>query len=90
MRFVDDARRSPIGMVAAGRGVFVGAQVSIDGRQEPWMSAGDIHLLREVESFELFAIWKGQRLPEPIVSQLLDLVTAELGSPASNQAGARS
>jgi DNA-binding transcriptional LysR family regulator len=77
-----DSADSLIGMVAAGRGVFVGPEVSIRGRLGPWTSAGDIYLLSEPEShFELFAIWKGDRPMEPIVSQFLDVVTAELGSP---------
>ncbi len=77
-----DSADSLIGMVAAGRGVFVGPQVSIQGRHGPWTSAGDIYLLSEAEShFELFAIWKGERPLEPIVSEFLDVVTAELGSP---------
>jgi len=56
-----DSPDSLIGMVAAGRGVFVGPEVAIRGRQEPWRSAGDIYVLTEPGSiFELFAIWKKQ------------------------------
>jgi len=81
-----DSPDSLIGMVAAGRGVFVGPQVSILGRLGPWTSAGDIYLLSEPEShFELFAIWKGQRPLEPIVPEFLDVVRAELGSPEVNE-----
>jgi DNA-binding transcriptional LysR family regulator len=77
-----DSVDSLIGMVAAGRGVFVGPQVSIRGRLEPWTSAGDIYPLTEPEShFELFAIWKGQRPPEPIVSEFLEVLEKDLGSP---------
>jgi DNA-binding transcriptional LysR family regulator len=54
---VADSPDSLIMMVAAGRGVFVGAEVSIRGRQESWRSAGDIYVLTEPGSiFELFAI----------------------------------
>jgi DNA-binding transcriptional LysR family regulator len=81
-----DSADSLIGLVAAGRGVFVGPQVSILGRLGPWTSAGDIYLLSEPEShFELFAIWKGQRPVELIVSEFLDVVRAELGSPEVNE-----
>jgi DNA-binding transcriptional LysR family regulator len=86
-----DSVDSIIGMVAAGRGVFVGSEASIRGRLEPWTSAGDIYQLSECY-LEQFAIWKGQTPLEPIVSQFIEAVTAELGSPAwiSDQAGARS
>src|SRR6202007_158543 len=62
-----DSPDSLIGMVAAGRDVFVGSEVGIRGRQEAWRSAGDFYLLTEPEShFELLAIWKTQSPPEPI------------------------
>ena len=37
-----DSPDSLIGMVAAGRGVFVGPEVAIRGRLEPWASAGNL------------------------------------------------
>jgi DNA-binding transcriptional LysR family regulator len=74
-----DSHDSLIGMVAAGRGVFLGAEVSIRGRQEPWRSAGDIYVLTEPGSiFELFAIWKKQSQVEPTISTFLDVLVAEL------------
>jgi DNA-binding transcriptional LysR family regulator len=74
-----DSPDSLIGMVAAGRGVFLGAEVSIRGRQEPWRSAGDISVLTEPGSiFELFAIWKKQSQVEPTISTFLDVLVAEL------------
>jgi DNA-binding transcriptional LysR family regulator len=74
-----DSPDSLIGMVAAGRGVFLGAEVSIRGRQEPWRSAGDIYVLTEPGSiFELFAIWKKQSQVEPTISTFLDVLVAEL------------
>jgi DNA-binding transcriptional LysR family regulator len=77
-----DSYDSLIGMVAAGRGVFVGAEVSIRGRQEPWRSAGDIYVLTEPGSiFELFAIWKKQPQAVPIISKFIDVLLAELKSP---------
>jgi DNA-binding transcriptional LysR family regulator len=77
-----DSPDSLIGMVAAGRGVFVGPEVAIRGRQEPWRSAGDIYVLTEPGSiFELFAIWKTQSQVEPTVSKFIDVLVAELKSP---------
>jgi DNA-binding transcriptional LysR family regulator len=77
-----DSPDSLIGMVAAGRGVFVGPEVSIRGRQEPWRSAGDIYVLTEPGSFfELFAIWKKQSQVEPTVSKFIETLVAELNSP---------
>ena len=68
-----DSPDSLIGMVAAGRGVFVGPEVSIRGRQELWRSAGDIYVLTEPGSiFELFAIWKKQSQVEPTVSKFIE------------------
>jgi DNA-binding transcriptional LysR family regulator len=77
-----DSPDSLIGMVAAGRGVFVGPEVAIRGRQEPWRSAGDIYVLTEPGSiFELFAIWKKQSQVEPTVSKFIETLVAELKSP---------
>jgi DNA-binding transcriptional LysR family regulator len=77
-----DSPDSLIGMVAAGRGVFLGPEVAIRGRLGPWTSAGNFYLLTEPEShFELFAIWKRQCPMEPAVSKLLEVLAADLGSP---------
>jgi DNA-binding transcriptional LysR family regulator len=77
-----DSPDSLIGMVAAGRGVFLGPEVSIRGRQEPWRSAGEIYVLTEPGSiFELFAIWKKQSQVERTVSKFIDVLVAELKSP---------
>ena len=77
-----DSPDSLIGMVAAGRGVFVGPEVSIRGWQELWRSAGDIYVLTEPGSiFELFAIWKKQSQVEPTVSKFIETLVAELKSP---------
>jgi DNA-binding transcriptional LysR family regulator len=81
-----DSVDSLIGMVAAGRGVFVGPEVGIHGRQGPWTSAGNLYLLTEPEShFELFSIWKRQRRMEPTVSKFLDVLEKELGSSRVSQ-----
>ena len=77
-----DSPDSLIGMVAAGRGVFVGPEVAIRGRLGPWTSAGNLYLLTEPEShFKLFAIWKRQYPMEPTVSNFIDVLVAELKSP---------
>ncbi len=77
-----DSPDSLIGMVAAGRGVFLGPEVAIRGRLGPWTSAGNFYLLSEPEShFELFAIWKRQDRMEPTVSKFLGVLAADLGSP---------
>jgi DNA-binding transcriptional LysR family regulator len=77
-----DSPDSLIGMVAAGRGVFVGPEVAIRGRLEPWKAAGDFYPLTERDShFELFAIWKNRRPMESIVSNFIDLLVAGLNPP---------
>jgi DNA-binding transcriptional LysR family regulator len=77
-----DSAETLIGMVAAGRGVFVAPEVAIRGRQEPWSLAGDFYPLTEPEShFELFAIWKKQSQAEPTVSKFIETLVAELKSP---------
>jgi DNA-binding transcriptional LysR family regulator len=77
-----DSPDSLIGMVAAGRGVFVGPEVAIRGRAEAWRSAGDFYLLTEPGShFDLFAIWKKQSQVEPTISEFIDVLVAELKSP---------
>ena len=73
-----DSPDSLIMMVAAGRGAFVGPEVSIRGREESWGSAGDIYVLKEPGCiFELFAIWKKLSPVEPIISNFIDILLAE-------------
>jgi DNA-binding transcriptional LysR family regulator len=73
-----------IGMVAAGGGVFVGAEVAVCGRQAVLRSVGDYYLFTEPGShFELFVIWKRQTRVEKIISQFIDVLVAELESPTS-------
>ena len=77
-----NALESLISMVAAGRGVFVGPELTIRGSEEIWRSVGDYYLLTEPGShFELFAIWKKQSQLEPMISEFIDLLVAELKSP---------
>ena len=77
-----NAFESLIGMVAAGRGVFVGPELAIRGREEIWRSVSDYYLLTEPGShFEVFAIWKKQSQLEPAISNFIELLVAELKSP---------
>jgi DNA-binding transcriptional LysR family regulator len=79
---VADSPDSLIGMVAAGRGLFLGPEVAIRGRLEPWRAAGDFYPLTEAESyFELFAIWKKQPSLESTISNFIELMVAQLNSP---------
>jgi DNA-binding transcriptional LysR family regulator len=71
-----------IGMLAGGRGVFVGPELVMRGREESWRSVDDFYLLTEPGShFEQFAIWKKQSQVEPAISKFIDLLFAELKSP---------
>jgi DNA-binding transcriptional LysR family regulator len=77
-----NAIESLISMVAAGRGAFIGPELTIRGSEEIWKSVGDYYLLTEPGShFELFAIWKKQSELEPMISKIIDLLVAELKSP---------
>ena len=72
---------SLIGMVAAGRGVFVGPEVGIRGKQESWRAAGDFYPVTEPESHcDLHAIWKKKCPMEPIISKFIDVLVAETQS----------
>jgi DNA-binding transcriptional LysR family regulator len=74
-----NSSESLIGMVAAGRGVFLGPELSIRGKQEAWRAAGDFYPLTEPDSHcELLAIWKKQRPMAPMVSNFIDVLVAEL------------
>jgi DNA-binding transcriptional LysR family regulator len=76
-----NALESLIGMVAAGRGVFLGPELTIRGSEEIWRSVADCYRLTEPGShFELFAIWKKQSQMEPLISKFIDLLGAELKS----------
>jgi len=74
-----DSAESLISMVAAGRGVFVGSELGIRGREETWRSAIDFRLLTEPGScFELFVLWKKQSQLEPTISKFTELLVAEV------------
>jgi len=69
-------------LVAGGRGIFLGPELTIRGREEIWRSVGDYYQLAEPKSYlELFAIWKKQSQPEPAISEFIDLLVTELKSP---------
>jgi hypothetical protein len=66
----------------SGTRCFLGAELSIRGKQEAWKSAGDFYPLTEPDSHcELLAIWKKQCPLEPIVSNFIDVLEKDLGSP---------
>lgn len=68
-------------MVAAGRGVFLGPELTIRASEEMWRSVADCYRLTEPGShFELFAIWKKQSQMEPMIFKFIDLLVAELKS----------
>ena len=74
-----DSADSLISMVAAGRGVFVGAELGIRGREGHWRSAIEFRLLTEPGSyFEVFVMWKKQSEPEPTIAKFIDLLVAEV------------
>jgi DNA-binding transcriptional LysR family regulator len=73
---------SVIGMLAAGRGVFLTSETAIRGREEIWRSVGDYYQLAEPGShFDLFAIWKMQSRVEPTISKFIEVLLAQLKSP---------
>jgi DNA-binding transcriptional LysR family regulator len=62
---------SLISMVAAGRGVFVGAEIGIRGRT----AAIDFYPLTEEDSqLELFTIWKKQSQIAPTISKFIEVL----------------
>ena len=62
---------SLVSMVAAGRGVFVGPQIGVEGRT----AAIDFYPLTEAEiQFELFAIWKKQPQVVPTISEFIEVL----------------
>ena len=62
---------SLVSMVAAGRGVFVGAEIAALA----WTAAIDFYPLAELESqFELCAIWKKQSQIIPTIFEFLDVL----------------
>jgi DNA-binding transcriptional LysR family regulator len=74
---VANSPESIVSMVAAGRGVFLGAEIGALGRTEPI----DFHLLTELESqFELVAIWKKQSQVLPTIFKFIELLQEAIKS----------
>jgi LysR family transcriptional regulator, benzoate and cis,cis-muconate-responsive activator of ben and cat genes len=68
---IGNSPESLISMVAAGRGVFLSAEIGIRGRT----AAIDFYLLTELESqFELLAIWKKQSQMAPTISKFFEVL----------------
>jgi DNA-binding transcriptional LysR family regulator len=68
---IGNSPESLISMVAAGRGVFLSAEIGIPGRT----AAIDFYLLTELESqFELLAIWKKQSQMAPTISKFFEVL----------------
>jgi DNA-binding transcriptional LysR family regulator len=62
---------SLVSMVAAGRGVFVGPQIGVEGRT----AAINFYPLTEAEiQFELFAVWKKQPHVAPTISKFIEVL----------------
>jgi DNA-binding transcriptional LysR family regulator len=78
---VGDSAESLAGMVAAGRGIFVGAELAILAREQTWGSVGDYYPLTEPDSsIEWFAIWKKASRVEPAITKFVDILVAQLES----------
>jgi LysR family transcriptional regulator, benzoate and cis,cis-muconate-responsive activator of ben and cat genes len=68
---IGNSPESLVSMVAAGRGVFLGAEIGIRGRT----AAIDFYPLTELDSqFELFAIWKKQSQMAPTISKFIEVL----------------
>jgi DNA-binding transcriptional LysR family regulator len=68
---VANSPESIVSMVAAGRGVFLGAEIGARGRIE----SIDFYLLAELKSqFELFAIWKKESQVIPTILKFIGLL----------------
>jgi DNA-binding transcriptional LysR family regulator len=69
------------GMMAAGRGMYVGSEPGIRPREQIWRSVCDYYPLNEPESyFDWFAIWKKASPVERTISNFIDILVAELGA----------
>lgn len=74
-----DSAESLAGMVAAGRGIYVGAELGILAREQTWGSVCDYYPLTEPDSYiDWFAIWKKASRVEPAISSFVDMLVAEL------------
>jgi DNA-binding transcriptional LysR family regulator len=68
---IGNSPESLVSMVAAGRGVFLGAEIGIRGRT----AAIDFYPLTELDSqFERVAIWKKQSQMAPTISKFIEVL----------------
>ena len=73
-----DSAESLAGMVAAGRGVYVWAELAILAREQTWGSVCDYYALIEPDShIDWFAIWKKASRVEPVISNFIDILVAD-------------
>jgi DNA-binding transcriptional LysR family regulator len=76
---VGNSAESLAGMVAAGRGIYVGAELGILAREQNWQSACDYYPLTEPDShIDWFVIWKKASRVEPVISSFIEILVAEL------------
>ena len=74
-----NSAESLAGMIAAGRGIYVGAELGILAREQTWRVVGDYYPLTEPDShLEWFAIWKKASRIEPVISNFIDMLVAKL------------
>ncbi|MBV9734069.1 MAG: LysR family transcriptional regulator [Verrucomicrobia bacterium] len=75
---VANSADSLAGMVAAGRGIYVGAELGILAREQVWGPVSDYYPLTEPEShIDWFAIWKKAARVQPAISNFIDILVAE-------------
>jgi DNA-binding transcriptional LysR family regulator len=76
---VGNSAESLAGMIGAGRGIYVGAELGILAREQSWRSVGDYYPLTEPDShLDWFAIRKKASRVEPIVSNFIAMLVAGL------------
>lgn len=72
---VGNSAESLTGMLAAGRGIYVGAELGILAREQTWKSTCDYYPLTEPDShIDWFAIWKKARPVESAISNFVDIL----------------
>jgi len=75
---VANSADSLAGMVAAGRGIYVGAELGILAREQVWRPVSDYYPLTEPDShIDWFAIWKKASRVQPAISNFIDILVAD-------------
>jgi DNA-binding transcriptional LysR family regulator len=75
---VANSADSLAGMLAAGRGIYVGAELGILAREQVWRSVSDYYPLIEPEShIDWFAIWKKATRVEPAILNFIDILVTD-------------